>query len=223
MTEKSKYKIKAILFDLDGVIVDTAKYHYLAWKRLADEEQIYFDQIINEQLKGVSRLQSLEIILQSSEKKYTQSEKEDMASRKNGYYIELIQNIKSNEILPGSLEVLGLCHLKGIKTALCSSSKNARTILEKLSILGKFNTIVDGNEIRHSKPHPEVFLKAALRLNIPRAMCIVLEDAQAGIEAALRAGMHAVGVGSPLKLGKAEFIIRRLDDRKLVSFINSNL
>ena len=188
--------IKGMIFDLDGVIVSTDDCHYLAWKRMADEEGIYFDREINERLRGVSRMDSLQIILERAAKPYTQTEKEAMAARKNDYYVALIQELTPADILPGAAETLAALRQKGVKMAIGSSSRNTPVILERIGLSTAFDAVADGNQITRSKPDPEVFLLAARLLGLAPAECLVVEDADAGVEAALAGGMKALGVGS---------------------------
>lgn len=187
--------IKAVIFDLDGVIVTTDNYHYEGWKQLADEEGIYFDRDINEKLRGVSRMESLNILLENSNTTYSKEEKLEMATRKNNYYKELIKKLTPKDILPGVISIL--CGLKenGIKIAIGSSSKNSPNILKYIDLDAVFDTTVDGNDITNSKPDPEVFIKAANNLDISPVDCLVVEDAKAGVEAALRGGMKVLAVG----------------------------
>ncbi|MFV9567190.1 beta-phosphoglucomutase [Thermoanaerobacter mathranii] len=205
-------RYRGVIFDLDGVITDTARYHYLAWKKLADELGIYFDEVINERLKGVSRLESLEIILEKSDKKYSQEEKEYYANKKNEYYKEMIKRITPQDLLPGVERFIEELKKRGIKTAIASVSKNAFTVLENLKIKDKFDYIVDANEIRHGKPDPEIFLNAAKHLGIPPERCIGIEDSAAGITAIKRAGMYAVGVGNPETVKEADLILKDLSE-----------
>lgn len=188
--------IKAVIFDLDGVIVSTDEFHYLGWQRLADEEDIYFDRKINERLRGVSRLESLEIILEKTDKNYGQEEKKALADRKNGYYRELLNTLSPADILPGALELVNGLKNAGIKVAIGSSSRNTPFILEKTGLAATFDAVSDGNQIKRSKPDPEVFLLAAAKMHIPPAQCLVVEDADAGVEAAINAGMKCLAVGS---------------------------
>ena len=204
-------KLSACIFDLDGVIVDTAKYHYLAWKRLADEMGFFFSEDHNERLKGVSRMDSLEILLSVGNIKKTAEEKEYLANRKNTWYVEYICDLSPNEILPGALELLGFLKSKDILIALGSASKNARAILKGIKLESAFDSIVDGNRIAKAKPDPQVFTTAADDLKVQYEECIVFEDAEAGVEAALRAGMKCIGIGSPLNLGKAHLVVPSLD------------
>lgn len=187
--------IKAVIFDLDGVIVSTDNLHYQAWKKMADIEGIYFDKTINHRLRGISRMHSLEIILERASKEYSDKEKVAMATFKNNYYIRLLEQISSKDILPGINELLAFLREKGIKIAIGSSSRNARRILEKLGIIAQFDAISDGTNITHSKPDPEVFLVAADKLDIDPIHCAVVEDALSGIEAAKRANMFAFATG----------------------------
>lgn len=187
--------MKAVIFDLDGVLVTTDEYHYEAWKQLADEEGIYFDRVINSRLRGVSRTESLEIVLEKSDKIYTQEQKRALAERKNDYYKRLIGGLTENAVLKGVRENLTELKKSGIKIAVGSSSKNTPMILEKTGLCAYFDAVADGNEIKNSKPDPEVFLKAAEKLNAEPCECLVVEDADAGIEAGKRAGMKTLAVG----------------------------
>lgn len=186
--------IKAVIFDLDGVIVSTDDCHYEAWKKMADEEGIYFDKTINNRLRGVSRMESLEIVLERAEKDYSEEEKLQLAERKNGYYKEFITKLTPSDILPGAKETLGELRNNGIKIAIGSSSKNTPVILKQIGLDDYFDAVSDGNNITNSKPDPEVFLKAADMLDIPYGECMIIEDADAGIEAGRRAGMKTLSV-----------------------------
>ncbi len=188
--------IKAVIFDLDGVIVTTDNCHYMAWKKMADEEGIYFDRQINERLRGVSRMESLEIVLERAEKEYTDEEKVALATRKNGYYVEFINELTEEAILPGVLDNLAELKANGIKIAIGSSSKNTPLILKQIGLSGYFDAVSDGNNITNSKPDPEVFLKAAEMLGMTSADCMIVEDADAGIIAGKRAEMKTLAVGS---------------------------
>lgn len=210
--------IKAIIFDLDGVIVDTAHYHYLAWKRLANEFNIDLTPDKNELLKGVSRMESLEVILGLDGLKKNNAEKEALAAKKNRWFVEYVEKMKADEIFTGVKEMLTTLKREGYSVALASSSRNAQTVIERLGIQNDFDTVVDGTMIANSKPHPEIFLQVASRLRVSPSECLVFEDAEAGVEAAIRAGMKCVGVGSRKQLGKADFIVTRTADfdRKLL-------
>jgi beta-phosphoglucomutase len=189
--------IRGVIFDLDGVLVTTDELHYRSWQRLADEEGIRFDRRINERLRGISRTESLEIVLEGSPRAYSPDEKHALADRKNAYYRELVQRLTPADLLPGALEIVSALRRRGIRTAVGSSSKNTSLIMERLGLQPYFDAVVDGNDITRSKPDPEVFLLAARRLGLPAEECLVVEDAPAGIESARRAGMPVFGIGSP--------------------------
>ncbi len=188
--------LKGVIFDLDGVITDTAKYHYLAWKRLADEEGISFNKEINEKLKGVSRMASLDIILRNSNKRYTQAEKIALANRKNSFYIELLNQLSPNDILPGITNFIDELRNDHKKIALGSASKNAPIILEYLNIEHLFDVVICGLDVKKSKPNPEIFLLGAKKLGLLPKECLVIEDAAAGIQAAINANMKSIGIGN---------------------------
>lgn len=207
--------IGAAIFDLDGVIIDTAHYHYIAWKRLASELNINLTKEHNELLKGVSRIRSLEIILELGNIHLSEEEKEKYANRKNAWFVEYIESIRPEEIFQSVPELIQSIRDQGIKVALASSSKNAPRVIELLKIEHLFDTMVDGTMITHTKPHPEIFLLAASRLGVTPSQCVVFEDAEAGVEAALAAGMKCVGVGSAEQLGKANRVIAKTGDFKV--------
>ena len=212
--------IKACIFDLDGVIVDTARYHYLAWKRLAKELGIDLTLEDNERLKGVSRMRSMEIILEIGGISIGEHEKERLANKKNTWFVDYIERMAPEEIFPGvKLLIRGMREL-GIKTALASSSKNAKTVIQLLHIKNEFDVVVDGTMITHTKPHPEIFLLAADRLGVEPEACLVFEDAEAGVEAALAAGMKCVGVGSPVMLKEANRIVSTTSEFQLAELNN---
>lgn len=200
--------MKAVIFDLDGVVVNTAKYHYLAWKKLAAELGFEFEEVHNERLKGVSRMESLNIVLEvGGITGLTEEEKRELADRKNRYYLEMIAKLDQSEILPGIREFLDRLHEEGYKTALGSASKSGGMILEKLGLSGRFDVIVDGNLVEKPKPDPEVFVKGAQLLHIPCEECVVVEDARAGVEAAHAGNMKCIGIGSSEILGEAELVV----------------
>jgi beta-phosphoglucomutase len=204
--------IQAVIFDLDGVIVDTAHYHFIAWKRLANELGIHFTEQENEMLKGVSRMRSLEIILELGNLRLNQDEMDRLAGKKNKWFVEYINAMKPEEIFPGVKQMIQHIRSSGIKVALASSSKNADTVLNLLNIKNLFDAIVDGTMITHTKPDPEIFLLAAKRLNLSPSQCLVFEDAEAGVESAIAAGMKCVGVGSPKQLSKADVVVEKTAD-----------
>lgn len=195
---------KAVIFDLDGVIVSTDGFHYRAWKAMADKEGIYFDETINNRLRGVSRMESLEIILERATKSYTDEEKVAMATVKNDIYRESLVQLTPDDILPGVMDMLTTLRGMGVKLAIGSSSKNTPVILKQIGLGDYFDAVADGNQIKNSKPDPEVFLLAAKLLGIDPADCVVVEDAYAGIDAAKAGGMKAVGVGDASKYEKAD-------------------
>jgi beta-phosphoglucomutase len=201
-------KIKAFIFDLDGVIVDTAKYHYLAWKDLANSLGFDFTENDNERLKGVSRVRSLEILLEIGGKEFDEQTKVELAARKNNQYVGLISKMTPLEILPGVTNFLQSAKEAGIKIVLGSASKNAPLILEKIELDHFFDAVIDGNKVSRAKPDPEVFLKGAEAVKTNPNECIVFEDALAGIEAAKNAGMIAVGVGDSNILVGADTVIQ---------------
>ncbi|SES89568.1 beta-phosphoglucomutase [Natronincola peptidivorans] len=204
--------IEGYIFDLDGVIVDTAKYHYSAWKKLAHRLGFDFQEDENERLKGVSRTRALEILLDiGGIKAINPEEKRALADLKNSWYQEYILRMETSEILPGVLPFLRELRKRTIKIALGSASKNAVTILDKLNLMAYFDVIVDGNKVTKAKPDPEVFLLAAKLLNLSPEKCIVFEDAFSGIEAAKSAGMYAVGIGSPQVLYQADLVFPSLE------------
>lgn len=201
--------IKACIFDLDGVIVDTAHYHFLAWKRLAVELGFELTESDNERLKGVSRMKSLDIILDLGGVTLSEHNKELMANKKNTWFVDYLERMAPEEIFPGVKQLIRDLRANGIKVALASSSKNAKTVIQLLHIQHEFDTIVDGTMIVNSKPHPEIFLLAAQRLGVEPKKCIVFEDAEAGVEAALAAGMKCVGVGDAQQLKRANKVIAK--------------
>ncbi|HEX3009072.1 MAG TPA: beta-phosphoglucomutase, partial [Bacteroidales bacterium] len=197
----------ACIFDLDGVIVDTAKYHYIAWKEIARELDFDFTEHDNERLKGVSRMRSLDILLEIGNRSFDLKAKEALADKKNNIYVGYIQKMTRDEILPGVLSFLEELKAAGIPAAIGSASKNTPLILERIGLAGYFKEVIDGNKTSTAKPDPEVFLLAAKGLNVSPSECVVFEDAEAGIEAALAGGMRVVGVGNPAILAKANMVI----------------
>ena len=198
--EAEEVKIKGLIFDLDGVLVFTDKFHYQAWKTMADELGVYFDETINHRLRGVSRMDSLEIILERYEgPDLSLREKEKLAEKKNEIYRTLLESMTPDDVTKEVRDTLTKLREKGYKLAIGSSSKNAKFILEKVELKDAFDAISDGNNITKSKPDPEVFLKAAEYLGLPPKACMVVEDAEAGIEAAKKGGMYAAGIGEEAK------------------------
>ncbi|WP_353933094.1 beta-phosphoglucomutase [Okeanomitos corallinicola TIOX110] len=202
--------IQGVIFDLDGVLTDTSEYHYQAWQKLADEEGIPFNRQANEALRGISRRASLMLII--GNRKYSELQIQEMMERKNNYYVELIENITHNNLLPGAVSLLDNLRVAGLKIAIGSASKNAHLVIEKLGIIDKLDVIADGYSVQKPKPAPDLFLFAAQQLGIAPQQCVVFEDAAAGIEAALGAGMWVVGMGQPERLGNAHIILPSLVD-----------
>lgn len=211
----------ACIFDLDGVIVDTAKYHFLAWQKLALQLGVALTEKDNEKLKGVGRMESLDIILAMGGLDVDLAEKERLCEKKNSWFVDYIQAMKKDEIFPGAKELFRELKENGKKVGLASSSKNAQSVLNKLEITHEFGAIVDGTMILNSKPDPEIFLKAAALLNEDPRNCIVIEDAEAGVEASRRAGMKCVGIGNETQLADADIVVSRID--KLNYTILNNL
>ena len=204
--------MKGAIFDLDGVIVDTAKYHYLAWKELAAELGFFFKESDNERLKGVSRMRSLEILLEVGGIEATDEQKEKWAKKKNDRYVEMLQDLDKSELLCGAEEYLKKLKSEGVLISLGSASKNAPLILEKLGIIDLFDALVDGNSVSKAKPDPEVFLKGAEMLGLDPKDCVVFEDSQAGIEAARRAGCGVIAVDVGGVLYDADEYVKCLGD-----------
>tara|TARA_R110002033_G_scaffold27805_4_gene62780 strand:- start:10269 stop:10940 length:672 start_codon:yes stop_codon:yes gene_type:complete len=199
-----------VIFDLDGVIVDTAKYHFLAWKNLADNLGFEFTKTNNELLKGVSRVRSLEILLDIGKVKLSEEKKQEFLKSKNEDYLGYITKMGTDEILPGASELLDTLDGLGIKYVLGSASKNAPLILKQVGLFERFSGIVDGNSVSKAKPDPEVFLMGAKKLNLKPENCIVFEDAIAGIEAANKANMISIGIGDKNVLSEADFNFNNL-------------
>jgi beta-phosphoglucomutase len=197
---------RAIIFDLDGVITDTAEQHYRGWQRLADEEGIPFDRDANEALRGLSRRESLLTLL--GDRELDEASLQELMARKNGYYVASLADMGPQDTLPGAVELVEEARRRGLKVAIGSSSKNARLVLERLGLLDRFDAIADGHTVENAKPAPDLFLAAAELVGEPSEACVVVEDAASGVDAALAAGMIAVGVGPAERVGHAH---RRFD------------
>ena len=204
--------MKGIIFDLDGVIVSTDNYHYLGWKKLADEEGIYFDETINHRLRGVSRMESLEIMLERAKKKYTPQEKTAFAKRKNEYYRELLSGMTPADLPAEVKNSLDTLRARGYLLAIGSSSANAKFILERVGLGDYFDAISDGTNISNSKPHPEVFIMAADMLGLKPGECLVVEDAKAGIDAAIAGGFPSAAIGDAAGYGSETYTLVRFED-----------
>lgn len=208
-------KYKAIIFDLDGVICHTDHYHYLAWKQLADKLGIYFDETINNRLRGISRMESLEIILERMEgRQLSEEEKVSYATEKNELYKQLLNQMSPKDLSPEVKDTLDYLRSRGLLLAIGSSSKNARLILKQIGLENYFDQISDGNNITRSKPDPEVFLKAAEYLHCNPSECIVVEDAKSGIEAAIAAGMDNAAIGDAVTCNLATYNLQTFSDLK---------
>lgn len=205
-------KYQGIIFDLDGVICSTDHYHYLAWKALADRLGIYFDETINNRLRGVSRMASLEIVLEQSAVSYSEEEKAAFAEEKNNLYRELLKNMSPADLAPEVKETMDALRAKGLKLGIGSSSRNTKFILSQIGLGGYFDKISDGTNITRSKPDPEVFLKAAEYLELPPEGCLVVEDAKAGIQAATAAGMDSAAIGDAVQCGLATYSLSCFSD-----------
>jgi beta-phosphoglucomutase len=214
-----KFKnIKAIIFDLDGVLTNTSEYHYKAWKMLADELGIHFDRNINEKLRGIPRKESLEIMLGG--KKFSEAEKNRMMDVKNDYYVDLLTQMTPDDILPGVPELLREIRKAGIKIGIGSSSKNAKTVIDKLKLESFIDSISDGHSVDNHKPAPDLFLHCAANLAASPKEAIVVEDAESGVEAALNGGFWAIGLGPAERVGKAHIVFPDLENVHLNDFMN---
>ena len=204
--------IKGVIFDLDGVIVHTDKYHYLAWKTLADELGIYFDEVINNRLRGVSRMDSLDIVLERASKTYSDEEKKALAEKKNNLYVELLSNMSESDVSEDVMNTLLALKERGYKIAIGSSSRNAKRILEHVGLINMFDAIADGNDIKRSKPDPDVFLVAAKKLSLTNEEVVVVEDAVAGVKAGKAANMLTFAVGDASQNKAADYNLTLLGD-----------
>ncbi len=196
-----------MIFDLDGVLTDTAELHYQSWQRLSSELGIGFDRQINERLRGVGRRESLEIVLGGSASQYSEMQKQRLADQKNAYYLAAVEQMTPASALLGVPALLADLRARGARLAVASSSRNARVVLERLALTAAFEEVVDGNDVPESKPDPRIFLAAAARLGLAPAACVVIEDAESGVQAARAAGMRVIGVGPPERVGAADQIV----------------
>ncbi len=209
--------IKGFIFDLDGVLTDTAEYHFRAWKRLADEEGIEFNRLDNEALRGVARRDSLLRLLKG--RVVSEENMQEMMDRKNGYYQEFIHEITPKEMLPGALELLQELRPAGIRCAIGSASKNAGEVIDRLGIRSFFDAISDGYSVQRQKPAPDLFLHAAGQLGLPPQECVVFEDAEAGIQAAQAGGFRTVGLGPRERVGAADVVVLDLQGVHLANLL----
>ena len=212
--------MRGFIFDLDGVIVDTAHFHFLAWKKTAEELGLELTIEMNEQLKGVSRIDSLKKILDWANREIEQAYFDKLTKEKNEDYLSYVENMTVNDILPGVEPFIREIKSKGYPVALGSASKNAPKILEKIGLLSLFDTIVDGNSVKKAKPDPEVFLIAAQNLKVPQEECVVFEDSEAGVTAANTAQMISIGIGSPANLGHADHVFENFTEFSTEFIVN---
>jgi beta-phosphoglucomutase len=206
-------EIKAFIFDLDGVITDTAKYHFRSWERLANKEGIPFSKKVNEKMRGLTREQSLEILLNG--RKISDEKRKEMMRLKNDYYLKLIKDIDGNDLFPGVKTLLSTLKNRNYTLAIASASRNAKPVINNLYIDDMFSIISDGNSVEQSKPAPDVFLHTAKKLGISPEACIVIEDSRAGVEGARKAGMEVIGIGPNKRVGKADYIYQKISDIEL--------
>lgn len=211
--------IRGFIFDLDGVLTDTAEFHYRAWQRLADEEGLPFDRQANEKLRGVSRRESLRLIL--GERVYPEAQIQAMMERKNRYYLQAIETITPQDLLPGARELLQEIRAARLKSAVGSASKNAGEVLDRLGLGPLLDAVSDGYSVEHPKPAPDLFLHAAAQLGLPPAECVVVEDAAAGVEAARAGGFHSIGLGPQERVGQAEAVFPSLDGVHLADILRA--
>lgn len=202
--------LAVVIFDLDGVLTDTAAYHEAGWQRLADEQGWRFDSRLADELRGVSRMGSLERILEVNGIQATEADKQRWAETKNAYYVAALEDVSPVDLSPGARELVQACREAGLAVAIGSSSRNARTVLDRLGITGMFDAISDGNAVSRAKPAPDLFVHAADQLATPPERCAVVEDAASGVDAALAAGMVAVGVGPAERVGHAHDRVDRV-------------
>ena len=209
--------ICAFIFDLDGVLTDTAEYHYRAWKRLADEEGIPFTRQDNEALRGIPRRESLLIILKG--RPYPEEKIQEMTEHKNRYYLEFIKESTSRDLMPGAKELLEEIRAAGLKAAIGSASMNTTEVIDRLGIRSLLDAISDGHSVERQKPAPDLFLHAAAQLGLPPEVCVVVEDAAAGVEAAIAGGFRSIGLGQLERVGKADLVLLSLDGAHLAGIL----
>ncbi len=209
--------ITAFIFDLDGVVTDTAEYHYRAWQRMADEEGIPMDRALGDELRGVARRPALERII--GDLPYTEQQIQELMDRKNGYYVAMLDEVSPDDLLPGVQRLLDELRAAGLKTAIGSASKNAGTVLVRLGVADQFDAVSDGYSVTAHKPAPDLFLHAAAQLGVEPRDAVVLEDAAAGVEAAIAGGFHTIGVGPPDRVGEAEVVVDGFADVTLADLM----
>jgi len=211
--------LRAVVFDLDGVITDSTDHHFRSWQRVAAEEGFGLPEGVSEQIKGLTRRASLEVIIRNQDRQFTEQEKARILERKNQYYQEFVKGITSDDVMPGAKRLIRELKAAGQKLAVASASRNARIILRNLALIDLFDAVVDGNEITKSKPDPEVYLKALDALKVDASAAVAIEDAAAGIAAAKAAGMKCVGIGSSRHLAGADLVVSSIDELSVEGLI----
>lgn len=204
--------IEAVIFDLDGVLTDTAELHFKSWQHIVEELELVLDEAVRDKIRGLGRLESLEIVLAERAAEFSVEQKAQFANRKNQQYLKLLETMTPEDTLPGAIPLLRELLKREIPTAVASSSRNAGTVVDRLQIRPLFNVVVDGNQVERTKPDPEGFLLAAKRLGKPPEHCVVIEDAEKGVEAAFAAGMFTVGIGPQERVGKAHLVVGAIAD-----------
>ncbi len=210
--------IRGFIFDLDGVLTDTAEFHYFGWQRFCDEEGLPFDRQRNEHLRGVARVDALKFVLAGRE--VSPGQFEEMLARKNRYYLEYVERLTPADLLPGARRLLEQCRDAGLRTAVASASKNAPLVIALLNIGDLLDAVSDGNSVLRSKPAPDLFLHAAGQLRLPASACVVVEDAEAGVAAARTAGMRVIGLGPPQRVGAADLVLPDLSAATLDTLLS---
>lgn len=204
--------IEVVIFDLDGVLTDTAELHFQSWLRVAEEIDIVIEEAVKDQIRGPGRMESLEIVLGERSGEFSDEQKAELALKKNRQYVKMLESMTPEDVLPGVVPLLRELRERGVPTAVASSSRNAGAVVDRLQIRPLLNLVVDGSHVEHGKPDPEVFLLAAKRLGVAPERCVVVEDAEKGVEAALTAGMRVVGIGPRERVGKAHLVVDSIAD-----------
>lgn len=204
--------IEVVIFDLDGVLTDTAELHFQSWLRVAEEIDIVIEEAVRDQIRGPGRMESLEIVLGERSGEFSDEQKAELALKKNRQYVKMLESMTPEDLLPGVVQLLRALRERGVPTVVASSSRNAGAVVDRLQIRPLLNLVVDGNDVERGKPDPEVFLLAAKRLGVAPERCVVVEDAEKGVEAALTAGMRVVGIGPRERVGKAHLVVDAIAD-----------
>ncbi len=212
--------IEVVIFDLDGVLTDTAELHFQSWLRVAEEIDVVIEETVKDQIRGPGRMESLEIVLGERSGEFSDEQKAELAVKKNRYYVKMLESMTPEDALPGVVPLLRELRQRGISTAVASSSRNAGAVVDRLQIRPLLNLVVDGSQVEHTKPDPEVFLLAAKRLGVAPERCVVVEDAEKGVEAALSAGMRVVGIGPPERVENAHLVVDAISDLTADQLLN---